>query len=176
MQQSRLDKTTSVAFIVVCALLAVYTGARLFDRWQAQKINPRLNSYKTGDKLERVPGFDAAGSHYTLLVVVRNGCPYCEASMEFYDAITKRRAPGILRFIALAGHPQIQAAQYIAQTGVKFDGFVSIAPTTLRIQSVPQLLLVDGNGMVQRSWRGQLTSAQQDDVFKTLRQLNALVQ
>ena len=166
MTEKWLNRATNVAFIVVCSVLTVYASGRLVDRWSAP--DPTKSDYRIGDHLDGVSGLDLRKSSYTLMAFVKSGCPYCGASMQFYKRIADKRARGAVRFFAMDAEPTSIAMQYIGGTGVGFDGLVSYQRERLRVARVPQLILVDAKGVVQRSWHGQLSATQEQDVMSAL--------
>jgi hypothetical protein len=175
-ERNRFEQASHLAFVAACTLLTIYAGTRLYDRWitPSPSASAISEAYHKGDKLEPVPGLDLAETPYTLLAFVRNGCQYCAASMEFYDLIAQRRSRETLRFVAVHPEPGEVAQPYITQTGVKFDKVIVYQPTTLRIRSVPYLVLLNSQGVVQHGWRGKLGINDEREVLRTLTALHAM--
>jgi len=96
----------------------------------------------------------------TLLIFVRDGCRYCDASMEFYRRLgTSQRK---VRLAVVSYDPRETLSEYVSRHRLQVDLVRSVPRGSLKLQGTPTLLLVGVDRRVQAIWSGQLQSADQE--------------
>jgi hypothetical protein len=128
---------------------------------------PGTGSYQVGDRVPEIDGVDFASNGETLLMVLRNSCADCTASMEFYKRLAggSRRA----RLVVLSTDPADTIRSYLDQHGFDPDQVLSTAGLS-RISSTPALLFVDRDRTITHLWTGSVNRpSQQRDVINALR-------
>ncbi|GMV23129.1 MAG: hypothetical protein AMXMBFR57_30780 [Acidimicrobiia bacterium] len=88
-----LQTASSIAFLALC-VVGTALGVRALTRPAPPPqtaippgaVRPAIPLAKSGDRIA-VPGVDFSKSDRTLLLVLKKGCVYCEASMPFYQQL-----------------------------------------------------------------------------------------
>jgi hypothetical protein len=126
-----------------------------------------VGPYQAGDRLPEIQGIDFSRAPTTLVMVLRESCPYCTASMDFYKRLAESSRRG--RLVVLSSDaPEVMAA-YLEQHGFEPDQTLSTAGP-LRIDGTPTLLLVDRDRVIRQSWSGLIERPSQErDVLNALR-------
>jgi hypothetical protein len=170
-EQSKLERASHVAFLIVCVVLTAYISVRSYAHWATPDRPERPAPYKAGEILDPIAGLDFRTSPYTLIAFIRSDCPYCEASKPFYRELARTHSSSVVRFIGFGVEPAGQLRSYLADVDATFDDVVSYSGGTLKIRTVPSLLLIDAGGVVKNSWAGQLSSKQEREVKRVLASL-----
>lgn len=163
---TKLETAANIAILGTCALICV-----VLVRSVTNTRGPsRAPGYARGDSMPRLVGMDYRQSEQTLLLIIRSTCHICDESMPFYKKLSQaplRRARR-LRIVALAVDSPEDAASYIEEHALDVDKLVTAKPQQLRITGVPTLILVDKDGIVQRTWVGQLSADERSEVVRAL--------
>lgn len=122
---------------------------------------------QVGSHLEPLPGYRWDRHGTTLVIALKSGCPYCEASMGFYGRIADLWRNGALNAYPLVLYsdpasdvrPEIRGMQRITRLGYSRIG----------IASTPTVLLVDSQGIVVKKWPGQLPLPEVERLLASLR-------
>jgi len=161
-----VETVTNVAILAVCGLLCwtllthknFFSGAAPINAETTQlegKMLPTLHGYHWGDH----PG--------TLVLAIRRGCHFCEASLPFYKRLGDLEKKNALRAHVLAVMPDDQGsgAGALQSGGVAVEGIFNQPLDTINVSGTPTLLLLDTHGRVARAWVGQLTPQSENDVI-----------
>jgi hypothetical protein len=108
------------------------------------------------------------GEHQrTLVLVLREGCPYCTESAPFYQKLV-HEAEESKRVHLMAVLPQepSNAREYLKQLGVAIADIRQATLASLRIEGTPTLVLVNNAGVVTDVWIGKLSSRNEAAVLK----------
>jgi hypothetical protein len=124
-----LEKSSTAAVTILAVLGSVELGFRLHARWTGTGDVPaaaargvptarpqRPPSYTKGERLPAIEGLPSL-SRPTLLVVVRSGCRYCDASMDFYKRLLS--SPNKQSVLFVSYEPVERTAQYLAGHGIE---------------------------------------------------------
>ena len=130
---------------------------------------PPSESLRVGAKLP-IPGIEWARNERTLLIALSEGCHYCSASGPFYQRLTKE-VSGKKNIGVVAVLPQAvnQARNYLNSLGVSLADVRQASLDDLGVIGTPTLILVNKEGVVTNSWRGQLPSNKEDEVLNQLK-------
>jgi hypothetical protein len=123
--------------------------------------------YRVGDRIAEIQGVDFSRAPATLVMVLREGCPSCTASMDFYKRLadSARRA----RLVVLSADDPEVIASYLDAHGFAPDQTLS-TESPLRIAGTPTLLLVDRDRIIRQTWDGPIEGPSQErDVINALR-------
>jgi hypothetical protein len=118
-----------------------------------------------------VPKYTWGGSRKTLVIAVRYGCHYCEASQPFYGSLIKDAKdipPTNLRIVFVAPDDMKMAMHAVPST---------VTPDLVRanvlfptwIEGTPTVVAVDEKGTIVRIWQGLLGPSQQDEVLQWMK-------
>ena len=137
---------------------------------QSSKRSARVKatSVAGGRTLGPLSGYDWGSYSKTLVIAIRTGCPYCDASMPFYRRLGERERSSRLRAHLLLVMPNDPAtgAQYLAKGGLDSQSIFGQSLGALRVSGTPTLLLLDSGGRVERTWVGQLTAKEESEVMR----------
>lgn len=156
-----------VANCAVIALACVVGYAVLRTYVFRQQGSARPDAPTRSYDLQSLKGASSVGKQPTLVLALRQGCHYCEASAPFYRNLARREASGELRCRLLAilpdGGPAVSA--FMRSEGLTIATLPDVALPPLGVQGTPTLLLVDAHGNVVESWVGELSDTQREGVI-----------
>jgi hypothetical protein len=168
--KSILENTTNAALLVVCTLLALLFLTH-HDLWLHGRQDPAPESRALlGKTLPPLPDHDWKRQNQTLVMAIRQGCSFCEASMPFYKRLSDlRKADRIrARLLAVMPDPEAAASAQLQARGVDVEGTFHQPLQSLYVSATPTLLLVNAEGKVERAWVGQLTPQQESEVVSAV--------
>lgn len=173
--QKKLDIAVGIAILVVAGLLCVTLAQRFL-----RKSNDGMPSVavleaplQPGKMLNAPTGYRWQDHPQTLVVALRYGCPHCERNMAFYQKLDKV-LPADAEWVApLTVFPDDAsvAQDDLNQHHLHGPYLARVDFRKLHIFGTPTILLVDSQGTIEKSWIGELTEAQQDDVLHAISQL-----
>lgn len=147
----------------VAAVLALASGlvlgTRVVDRSTTEII------------VGRSLGIDFGQAHKTLILVLRQDCEFCTASMPFYRAMLAARRSSIgprLQLAVAAPARDTGIGAYLEGHGVVPDVLVQMAPGDLPATLAPTILLVDSRGTILEKWDGALTKQDEQRLLERL--------
>jgi rhodanese-related sulfurtransferase len=117
-----------------------------------------------------INGINWADSERTVLVVLGKECKYCSDSAEFY----RRLAAGIAgktntRLIALFPEKESAGEVYLKELAVPISEVRYASISSLGIKSVPTLVVLDRNGVVNDMWVGKLSPLKESALMSKLK-------
>jgi hypothetical protein len=118
----------------------------------------------------RAISFPAPGAEKTLLITFSPICPHCMANKKNWNVITKelRRRNG-WRIFWVSRDPVAMTKSYCEDSAIPLEEtFADPTHRTwmgLNLNAVPNTVVVDGRGVVERLWQGELDAAKWDEVF-----------
>jgi rhodanese-related sulfurtransferase len=120
-----------------------------------------------------INGINWADSERTVLVALGKECKYCSDSAEFY----RRLAAGIAgqtntRLIALFSEKESDGEAYLKHLAVPIPEVRYTSLSSLGIKSVPTLVILDRNGVVNDIWVGKLSPLKESALMSKLRLVN----
>ena len=165
-----LDGALSLLLAVTCVVLLykMLTPARATPP-------PKPATFATGDRIPAVDGLQPGRAEVTLLLVLREDCKFCEASIPFYrqlaSATSAQRTSGKLQILLLTGADKDTGKSYLLRKQLSLDGVVSIPKerrSEFKIAGTPTVLQVNHSGVLTGVWEGQLPKAVEDQLLKSL--------
>ncbi len=130
-----------------------------------------ISKLNVGAHLAQLPGYAWRSHPATLVLALHVGCPYCEASMGFYERlhVLEERGEagahllGVFNDSASEAHKEPSASLSGIETrwGVDFG--------ELGVGSTPTILLVDSGGIARGIWRGELSPERENEVVSSVR-------
>ncbi len=162
--KGKLEAIANVTVIVV-ALAIGYVVLK-------EKVaGPRIpRSVAAGDRLAAIPGIDWSRHRRTLVLALNSGCHYCQDSVPFYQKLAQAERPDgdALEIVAVFPNGPEAVQQVMRDDGLAIRSIPAVSLEKLGIVGFPTLLLVDGEGRVERSWVGLLTPRQELDVLSVV--------
>ncbi|HKV98333.1 MAG TPA: hypothetical protein VJN96_00850 [Vicinamibacterales bacterium] len=159
-RMTKLERATNIAMILLCLAIVVDIASRHTAPAAANTASGATaepNVYKIGDVFKPSMAFRPELGRRTLLLMVRDGCKFCEASAPFYRTLVDavRNSGSDVQLVGVCINPDDVCAAYFKKEGVAVDRTVGTGPGVLKIRGTPTLVLVDATGKVSSVWIGQ---------------------
>ena len=124
---------------------------------------------RVGEQVSLV-GVDWSKNERTLLMALSDQCHFCSASAPFYQRLTKEMsAQEKITLIAVFPQPVNEARDYLNSLGISIADVRQSSFDALGVMATPTLVLVNKEGIVINTWRGQLPPNKEDEVLKQLK-------
>jgi len=163
--QKVIEVAANLAILVVCGLIgwAVLTHKNL-------PSGPGERASLQGVTLPSLPGYHWGDHRKTLVLAIRKGCHFCDASLPFYKRLSSLEKNSALHAHVLAVMPDDPAAgtAELRSGGVSVDARFNQPLNSIQVSGTPTLFLVDAKGSIEHSWVGALTPQGEKDVIATL--------
>lgn len=122
------------------------------------------------DSAVSLPGINWGQNKQTLLLVLRNGCHFCDDSAGFYQRLVKEsQASGNTTFVAVLPGTVDDSRKYLEHLGVPITEIRQEVLGALGVQGTPTLLLINDKGVVTKSWVGRLPTDKEGEVISSAR-------
>ncbi len=164
-----MKSKVEVAANVIVILLAVVIGSVfLMDRFA--NSGPGPNEVKAGDQFPGLRAYDWKAHDRTLVLALRNGCHFCEASMPFYRRLAKLEQSNQIGAHLIAVFPDDPAVvrQVVETQQLTIDVVSGFELGQVKVQATPTLILVDEQGRVSKVWMGELPAAGEAEVIAAI--------
>ena len=163
--EKKLTIAANVAIIFVAVIVAI-TYAKSWKQSQSSNVES-VNSRALIGK--QFPIAQSWGTYRkTVVLALSVGCPYCSASAPFYQRLTAYAASHQVNVVALLPQSKEEGSQYLQQLKLNIPVVGDVDFQQINVSGTPTLFLVDGKGLVQEVWRGQLHENGEDKVLSTL--------
>ncbi len=163
--KQKLEVVTNVVVITVACVIGYYF-------WQARRTprNPLPDSVKVGDQLPSLSAYNWKAHDRTLVLALRNGCHFCEASMPFYRKLAQLEKSDQTDAHLVAVFPDDAAAvrQVVETQQLAVEALPGIELSQVKVDGTPTLLLVDQQGRVSKIWMGELPAALEAEVIAAI--------
>jgi hypothetical protein len=125
-----------------------------------------------GQTLEPLRGYSWSSYRKTLVIAIRRGCPYCDASLPFYKQLGQQEQSNTLRAHVLVVMPDdaSSGSELLRKDDVEVQGIFGQGFNTLNVQGTPTVLLLDSSGRVELEWIGQLSPAEEAEVINAAKE------
>ncbi len=104
----------------------------------------------------------------SLLFVLSTTCPHCEKNLPLWQEIAVRGGADSCRIVGVSLHDLPTTRAYVAAKGIRFE-VVSAADSDFtrhyKIPGVPETILLDARGRVEKTWIGELSDAQTREIL-----------
>ncbi len=162
----RLDQIANIAVIVTSLALLGFLGSAWYGSHYGPQSHVARNKVLVGSTV-KLPGVDFTRNGKTLLIAVSSTCHFCQESQPFYRQLAN--TPGsTANLVAVLPMPQRDAEIYVHSTISPSLRVVSASLNTIDVDSTPTLLLVDGQGKVEKAWVGKLDDSGEKQVQSQL--------
>jgi Bacterial SH3 domain len=120
-----------------------------------------------GQTLPPLSGYRWSSYPETLVIAVRRGCPYCDASLPFYRQLGDREKTSMLHAHVLLVMPDDASfgSSLLRKADVEVQGIFGQGLDALKVSGTPTVLLIDSSGRIEREWVGELTPSGEKDVM-----------
>ena len=171
----KVEFLAHLATIAIAILLGIAVTQQYFARTPAATNGmryPEPSQYaqvRAGAKLS-VADVDWGKNDRTLLLTLSQGCHYCSASAPFYRRLTQETAGRKdVGLVAVLPQPVEDGRSYLSGLGVEVADVRQAPLDSLGVVGTPTLILVNKQGVVIDSWRGQLPPFKEEEVLNQLR-------
>ena len=164
-----MKNKVEVAANVIVILLAVVIGsAFLMDRFASP--GPAPNEVKVGDQLPGLHAYDWKAHDRALVLALRSGCHFCEASMPFYRKLAKLEQSNQIGVHLIAVFPDDPAVvrQVVETQQLTIEVVAAFELGQVKVQGTPTLMLVDEQGRVSKVWMGELAATEEAEVIAAI--------
>jgi thiol-disulfide isomerase/thioredoxin len=160
--KTKIEAIANVTVIVVALAL----GYMMLNRYLASDRVP--HSVAAGDRLAEFPGLDWNQHRRTLVLVLNTGCHFCQDSIPFYQKLAQAQRPDrdAPEIVAVFPNEAELVRQFTAREGLTVQSVPEVPLEKLHVNGTPTLILVNSEGLVERSWIGVLTARQELDLLK----------
>jgi len=161
-------KVEVVANVVVIVLAVLIGSVFLIDRFA--KHGPDPNEVKAGDQLPGLPAYKWNAHERTLVLALRSGCHYCDASMPFYRKLAQLEQSSQIGVHLIAVFPDDPAVvrQVVETQQLSIEAVAGFELGQVKVQATPTLILVDEQGRVSKVWMGELPAAEEAEVIAAI--------
>lgn len=164
--QERILEILIVVLVVMCSGTAGALYIRKYpihlgqDARSVTKIAPGSQIPPLGDYRWKL-------HEKTLVLALRVGCPYCEASRTFYETLNRLERSGKIatHLVAVFSDRRNKLMPVLSGGLSNLQALADVDLPALGIGGTPTLLLVGRNGVLERIWRGKLSSTGELDVL-----------
>ena len=120
-----------------------------------------------GQTLPPLSGYRWSTYSETLVIAVRRGCPYCDASLPFYKQIGEQEKNNMLHAHVLLVMPDDASfgSSLLRKADVEVQGIFGQGLDALKVSGTPTVLLIDSSGRIEREWVGELAPSGEKDVM-----------
>jgi hypothetical protein len=120
-----------------------------------------------GQTLAPLPGYSWSRYPKTLVIAIRRGCPYCDASLPFYRRLGEQEKSNVLRVHVLVVMPNDASwgSGFLEKNEVEVEGIFGQRLDALRVSGTPTVLLLDSSGRIERTWVGLLSPRREQEVM-----------
>ena len=148
------------AFMLITGVMVISSYARTYMRERSKVLH-------VGDHLPAIGGLNYAEHDRTLILMLKTGCEFCDASMPFYrELATASNARHQDTFLVAVIPEDASIEEQILMTHkVPISVIGHIALNSMKVTGTPTLVLLDKQGAVQKLWVGQLSQQGEHDVL-----------
>jgi hypothetical protein len=166
----RVELLTNIAIIIVAILLVIVIARRFVftNHTPVQQAASHPSHPSLGTKLS-LPDVDWSKSDKTLLLVLSQGCKYCDESASFYQRLVQEQARRkSFRLVAVLPQPDTDGRRYLNNLNVFIDEIKQLSPSAVGVRGTPTLLLVSSTGILTDAWVGKLSPEEEIEVLSRL--------
>ena len=162
----RIELVANLAIIVVALMLGVVL-AKTYRRPSADQMT--ATAIRPGTKLS-LPDVDWKANGRTLVMALSTRCHFCSESAPFYERLSQERSETAnLHLVAVFPQTVAEGQRYLNEVGVKVDQVKQLNLDSIAVNGTPTLILVNSEGIVADSWRGQLRSEKESEVLSRMK-------
>jgi peroxiredoxin len=133
-----------------------------------EKIEPIVVNTLSGDP---VPINFVDPSRKYLFFILSTACPHCEKTLSAWKTLTKGK-PDNCDVLGISLQNSEETIKYVEKKDVGFVLTSACGDTSFqrkyKISGVPETILVGGNGIVEKSWLGELSADQIGEIQRLL--------
>ncbi|HEX9912155.1 MAG TPA: TlpA disulfide reductase family protein [candidate division Zixibacteria bacterium] len=128
-----------------------------------EKVPPLIGIDQKGEEVR----IDYPSSKKTVLFWFSPACPSCEENLVFWKEIYQRHNSEKLRFAGVTQAEKSKVEEFIKRFQLEFPVLI-ISNLSLvdqyKVEVIPQTMLIDSNGIVQKVWPGPLSEKYRKEI------------
>jgi hypothetical protein len=164
----KIEVAANVAIIVAAVALTSVLAKRYFAPALPLAPPSAAANIPAGTKADFI-NIDWGKSDRTLLLVLQAGCHFCSESAPFYQRLARETAQKSgVHLVAVLPQDVAEGSKYLNSLGVPIEDVRQAQLNALGVSGTPTLILVDGKGVVMKSWVGKLTGDREAEVLDQL--------
>jgi hypothetical protein len=149
----------STIVVVVCLLVLAVTAALVVSPALRRQlgIGPTAEppAYTAGDRVDVTPAAYTSAP-ISVLVFARSTCPACERSADFHkQLVAASKASGIPAVLITPSADGETERRYAEGLGIGASQVYQSPPGSIKLRSVPAVMVVDGSGLIRHVWFGK---------------------
>ena len=128
-----------------------------------EKVPPLTGIDLTGKEVK----VEYPSSKKTVLLWFSSDCSSCEDNLEFWRQIYQKRNSEMLRFFGVTTSEVDKTEEFVKKFQLEFPVLVLSDFSLLekyRVEVIPQTMLIDSNGVVQKVWPGTLSENHKKEI------------
>jgi hypothetical protein len=149
--------------VITCVITCINFGRTWFS---SAPNRTDIAQPPVGTRLE-VAGQDWNKAPATLVLVISPKCHYCEASVPFYKSVVTSAAAAGVGLVALSPTSEEETRRWLSISGLAISAVRPLGASGV-FHAFPTVSLVDGRGVVQKTWVGGLALNQQKEVMSAI--------
>jgi peroxiredoxin len=158
----KIETAANIAILLVACLVVVF----FIRNYRAEKAGqPHAITVGTQFALKDIH-WEAGRKN--IVLALSTTCHYCSESAGFYRQLVKECQARGVRTIAVLPQTVSEGQSYLSGNGFKVDEVRQSFLPDLEITVTPTLLLVDGQGKIERVWYGKLPPEKEKEVLAKL--------
>jgi len=159
-----LEKAANVATIVVAILISTFVALRLTADVPSPEKAPL--AFSPGESFPNLEGIPFGRNEPSrLFIAVRDGCRYCEESIEFYKKLSAYASESRLSVVGVCPSTTEECVGYFRKRSISVGSALGVSGRDLPVRGTPTLVLVSGVGVVVNSWEGKLSREKEEEVL-----------
>jgi len=160
---SRVRRYVEIAANIAIVLVAIVIVGNFV--WSKFRPKQNLTAPPVGSTVS-LSGVNWEKNGSTLLMVLQEGCRYCEESAPFYHRLHDQRSGSQPRMVAVIPGEKAETVRYLTDHGVLADDVINTSLDDVKVAATPTLLLVDQSGYVKNAWVGKLDESREKEVIQ----------
>jgi thioredoxin-related protein len=174
----KVEVLANIAVIIVSIVLcSVLVKKYLFTSHAKQTVTaaaqpiggkPSTDEIQPGTRLS-LSGVDWSQSDRTLLLALSTTCRFCAESAPLYQRLQQDK-PKNVRLLAVLPQSIDDSQKYLTKLGLNVPEVAQAPLISIGVRATPTLILIDKNGIVNKSWVGKLPDAEAAKVLAELSQ------
>jgi peroxiredoxin len=170
----------SIILIVLVVVMGIEVLLLVQENQKLRKVLSRPRGpFKVlgpGEKVPSLFGINLEGKELkveypskqrTVLLWFSPACPSCEENLEFWKEVYRNYNSDNLRFIGVTTFGQDKTSEFVRKNQLEFPILIVSNLSLIdqyKVEVIPQTILIDTNGIVQKVWPGPLANEYKKEI------------
>lgn len=165
----RLDMAANLLLIVV----SITVVGLFIQHYVSRQRSVSTNQGPTVGERVAIEDVKFSGSKRSVLIVMQQGCQYCEKSVEFYQRLVQNKGADV-NVIAVFPKLTPQTHDYLVKLGMPDVELRQTRFESINVVGTPTIIVLDDSGRVTNTWKGKLSPEKEDEVIGILGRQNVV--